>query len=94
MVAERSMPWEKTKFWPAGNYTLVAVTHTTEEGLTYSKGDTLSLDEREATRLGDAGTIATADGMQAVRARVEGGRCSRRDRYLCQLWELAGEWDD
>jgi hypothetical protein len=93
MAAERSMPWEKTKFWPAGDYTLVAVTHTTEEGVTYSKGDTLSLDEREATRLGNAGSIASPGGVQAVRARVEGGRGSRRDKYLCQMWELAREWD-
>ena len=93
MAAERSMPWEKTKFWPAGDYTLVAVTHTTEEGLTHSKGDTLSLDERQATRLGNTGSIASPGGMQAVRTRVESGQGSRRDEYLCQMWELAGEWD-
>jgi hypothetical protein len=52
------------------------------------------LHEREATRLGNAGAIAIPNGMQAVRARVECGRGSRRDEYLYQMWELAGEWED
>jgi hypothetical protein len=93
MAAERSMPWEKTRFWLAGDYTLLTDSHTTKEGVTHSKGDTLALDERQATRLGNAGSIASPEGKQAVRARVEGGRGSRRDKYLCQLWELAREWD-
>jgi hypothetical protein len=61
--------------------------------VTYSKGDTVGLGEREATRLGNAGSIALPNGKEAVRARVEGGRCSRRDRYLCEMWELVGEWE-
>jgi hypothetical protein len=81
------------RIWPAGEYTLLADRHTTEEGVTYSKGDTLALREREATRLGNAGAIASPEGMQAVRARVESGRGSRRDQYLYRMWELAGEWD-
>jgi hypothetical protein len=93
MVAERSMPWEKTKFWLAGEYTLLADSYITEEGVTYSKGDTLSLNERQATRLGNAGIIVSPDGMQAVSARVEGGQGSRRDRYLYRMWELAGCWE-
>jgi hypothetical protein len=52
------------------------------------------LDERQATRLGNAGTIASPGGMQAVRARVESGQGSRRDEYLYRMWELAGEWED
>jgi hypothetical protein len=87
------MPWEKTRFWSAGEYTLLADSFTTEEGVTYSKGDTVRLAEREATRLGNAGAIALPGGKEAVRARVEVGRCSRRDRYLCEVWGLAGEWE-
>jgi hypothetical protein len=98
MVAERSMPernmpWQTPKIWLAGEYTLLVDSHTTKEGVTYSKGDTLSLDERQATRLGNAGTITYPGGMRAVRARVEGGRGSRRDAYLYRMWELAGEWE-
>ena len=65
-----------------------------EEEITYSKGATITLDERQATRLGNAGTIASPGGMQAVKARVESGRGSRRDEYLYRMWELAGEWED
>ena len=94
MVAERSMPWDKKRFWFAGEYTLLADFFTTEAGVTYSKGDTVRLDDQQATRLGHAGSISAPDGMQAVRARVEGGRGSRRDKYLCQMWELAGAWEE
>ena len=94
MVAERSMPWQMPKIWLAGEYTLLVDSHTTKEGVTYSKGDTLSLDERRATRLGNAGTIAAPGGVQAVKARVESGGGSRRDEYLYRMWELVGEWED
>jgi hypothetical protein len=94
MAAQPRKPWEPQKLWPAGEYTLLADSHTTKEGVKYSKGDTLNLDDRQATRLGNAGTIASPSGMQAVRARVEGGRGStRRDEYLYQMWELAGYWE-
>jgi len=59
---------------------------------TGSKGDTFALGQREATRLGNAGVIAAPDGMYAVRARVESGRGTMRDEYLCQMWELTGAW--
>jgi hypothetical protein len=94
MVAERSMPWQTPKIWLAGEYTLLADSHTTKEGVTYAKGDTLRLDERQATRLGNAGTIASPGGVQAVKARVESGQASRRDEYLYRMWELVGEWED
>ncbi len=94
MAAERRMPWEVTKLWPAGEYTLLADSHTTENGSPYSKGDTLSLSEREATRLGNAGTIASPDGMYAVKARVESGRGTVRDEYLYGLWDLTEAWQD
>jgi hypothetical protein len=94
MAAQPRKPWEPQKLWPAGEYTLLADSHTTKEGVKYSKGDTLNLDDRQATRLGNAGTIASPSGMQAVRARVEGGRGStRRDEYLYRMWELAGYWE-
>ncbi len=94
MATRRRMPWEPKKLWPAGEYTLLAGSHTAEDRVTYSKGDTISLSEREATRLGSAGTIASPDGMYAVRARVESGRGTVRDQYLCQMWELTGAWQD
>jgi hypothetical protein len=94
MTKRRWLPGEPRRIWPAGEYTLLADSYTTKEGATYSKGDALSLDEREATRLGNAGTVASPDGMQAVRVRVESGRGSRRDEYLYRMWELAGEWED
>jgi hypothetical protein len=94
MVAERSMPWEKTKFWRAGEYTLLVDSCTTAEGVTYSKGDTVRLDDQQATRLGNAGTIASPGGVLAVKARVESGQGSRRDEYLYRMWELVGEWED
>jgi hypothetical protein len=94
MTEGRWSPGQPARIWPAGEYTLLEDSYTTtKEGVTYSKGDTLSLREREATRLGNAGAIASPDGMQAVRARVEGGQGSRRDQYLYRMWELAGEWD-
>jgi hypothetical protein len=93
MTEEWRPPGQPHRIWPAGEYTLLANSHITGEGLTYAKGDTLSLRQREATRLGNAGTIAYPGGMQAVKARVEGGQGSRRDEYLYRMWELAGEWD-
>ena len=93
MTEGRSLPGEPRRMWAAGEYTLLADSHTTEEGITYSKGATIPLDERQATRLGNAGTIASPGGMQAVRARVESGQGSRRDEYLYRMWELAGEWE-
>ena len=94
MTEGRSLPGEPSRIWAAGEYTLLADSHTTEEGIMYSKGATITLDERQATRLGNAGTIASPGGMRAVRARVESGQGSRRDEYLYRMWELAGEWED
>ena len=94
MAAQPRKPWGPQKLWPAGEYTLLADSHTTKEGVKYSKGDTLDLDDRQATRLGNAGTIASPSGMQAVRARVEGGRGSTRDEYLYRMWELSGAWEE
>ena len=94
MATERRMSWELKKLWPAGEYTLLADSHTTENGLPYSKGDILSLSEREATKLGNAGTIAFPDGMYAVKARVESGRGTVRDEYLYGLWDLTEAWQD
>lgn len=94
MATELRMPWERKKLWPAGAYTLLADSHTTRDRVTYSKGDTLALDEREATRLGNAGAIASPDSMHAVRARAESGRGTKRDEYLYQMWNLAGAWGD
>jgi hypothetical protein len=89
------MPRESKKLWPAGEYTLLATSYTAEDGLTtYSKGDTLTLGRREATRLGNAGAIDFVAGMRAVRARVESGQGNRRDEYLHRMWELAGAWED
>jgi hypothetical protein len=94
MTEGRWSPGEPDRIWPAGTYTLLTDSHTTEEGITYSKGDTIVLDERQATRLGNVGTIAPPGGVQAVKARVESGGGSRRDQYLYRMWELAGEWED
>ncbi len=94
MARGQRMPWERKKVWPAGEYTLLADSHEAGDGVAYSKGDTIALSEREATRLGNAGTIASPDGMYAVKARVESGRGTLRDEYLCQMWELTGAWED
>jgi hypothetical protein len=94
MTEGRSLPGEPRRIWAAGEHTLLGDSHTTGEGITYSMGVTITLDERQATRLGNAGTIAPTGGMQAVKARVESGQGSRRDEYLYQMWELAGEWED
>jgi hypothetical protein len=94
MVTKGRMPWELRKLWHAGEYTLLADTHTAEDGLTYSKGDILVLGERAATRLGNAGAVAPPDGMHAVKARVEAGRGTLRDNYLYQMWELSGAWEE
>jgi hypothetical protein len=89
------MPRESKKLWPAGEYTLLATSYTAEDGLTtYSKGDTLALGGREATRLGNAGAIDFVAGMRAVRARIESGQGNKRDEYLYGMWELAGAWED
>jgi hypothetical protein len=94
MATKRRMPWELRRFWPAGEYTLLADSHTAEDGLTYLKGTLISLGEREATRLGNAGDIGPPDSMYAVRARVEGGLGTVRDEYLCEIWELTGAWQE
>jgi hypothetical protein len=94
MTEGRSLPGEPRRIWSAGEYTLLAASHTTEEGITYSMGATITLDEQQATRLGNAGTIASPGGMQGVRARVESGGGSRRDEYLYRMWALTGEWED
>jgi hypothetical protein len=94
MATGRKMPWELKRLWPAGEYTMLADAHTAEDRVTYSKGDTLALREKEATRLGNARVIASPSSMAAVRARVESGRGTVRDEYLCQMWELTGAWEE
>lgn len=94
MATERRRPWELTKFWPAGEYTVIADSYVAGDELTYSKGETIALSEREATWLGSAGTIASPTSMYAVRARAESGRGTVRDEYLCQMWELTGVWEE
>ena len=47
MVGARPRPWEPQRIWPRGEYTLLADSHTAEDGLTYSKGETIALSERE-----------------------------------------------
>jgi hypothetical protein len=88
------MPWEHKRIWAAGEYTLLANSNTTKERVTCSRGQTLFLKEREATRLGNSGVIASPSSMHAVRARVESGRGTRRDAYLYQMWKLSGVWED
>ena len=94
MATERRMSWELKKLWPAGEYTLLADSHTTENGLPYSKGETLSLSQWEATKLGNDGAVAAPASMRAVRARVEAARGTLRDEYLCQMWDLSGAWEE
>ena len=94
MTTGRRMPWELKRLWPAGDYTILADSHTAEDRVTYSKGDTLALNQWEATRLGNAGVIASPSSMSAVKARAESGRGTVRDEYLCQMWELTGVWED
>jgi hypothetical protein len=94
MAAKRKMPWELKRLWPSGEYTLLVDAHTAENGVTHSKGDILALNQWEATRLGNAGSIAPPSSMYAVRARIESGRGTVRDEYLCQIWELTGAWED
>jgi hypothetical protein len=93
MTIEQRRPWERKKLWPAGQYTLLADSHTAENGVTYSKGDILTLDEREATRLGDTHIIAQPASIGAVGARAESGRGTKRDEYLYDMWKLAGAWE-
>lgn len=88
------MPWETMKFWIAGEYTLLVDSYTAEDGVTYSKGDTLTLGQWEATKLGNTGAIAFPSSMYAVRARAESGRGTKRDEYLYRMWNLAGAWED
>ena len=94
MVGVPRRPWEAQKLWPAGEYTLLADSHTTRSRVTYSRGDTLALDEAGATKLGSAGAIASPGSMHAVRARAESGKGTKRDEYLCRMWELSGAWGD
>ena len=94
MVGVPRRSWEAQKLWPAGEYTLLAGSHTTWDRVTYSKGDTLALDEEGATKLGNARTIASPGSMYAVRARAESGKGTKRDEYLCRMWELSGAWGD
>jgi hypothetical protein len=93
MATRQRMPWEPKSFWSGGEYTLLADSYTAEDGVMYSKGDTLALSQWEATRLGNAGTIAFPTSMHAVGARVESGRGTKRDEYLYQMWKLTGAWE-
>ena len=93
MAAQLRRSWERTKLWPAGEYTLLADSHAAEDRATYSKGDTLALNQWEATRLGTGGAIAPPTSMRAVRARTESGKGTARDEYLYRMWELAGAWE-
>jgi hypothetical protein len=94
MATDLRMPWDRMKLWPAGAYTLLADSYTAQDRVTYSRGDTLALNEVEATRLGNAGVIAFPDSVRAVGARAESGRGTKRDEYLYQMWKLAGVWED
>jgi hypothetical protein len=94
MAIGRRRSWERRKLWPAGEYTLLADSLKAEDGVAYSKGDTLTLGEREATKLGHTGAIASPDSMRAVGARAESGRGTKRDEYLYQMWKLTGAWEE
>ena len=94
MAAQMRRSWERTKLWPSGEYTLLADSYTAENRATYSKGDTLALNQWEATRLGNEGAIAPPSSMHAVRARTESGKGTARDEYLYRMWELAGAWEE
>lgn len=94
MATGQRMPWERKKVWPAGEYTLLADSHEADDGVTYSRGDTITLGKREATRLGNTGAVASPDSMHAVGARAESGRGTKRDEYLYEMWKLTGAWED
>jgi len=94
MAIGRRMPWETTRFWPAGEYTLLVDSYEAQNGMKHSKGETLSLSQWDATKLGNAGDVAAPASMRAVRARVESGRGTLRDEYLCQIWDLTGAWQE
>jgi hypothetical protein len=94
MTIGQRRSWERRRLWPAGVYTLLTDSYTAEDGAAYSKGDTLALGEREATRLGDNGVIASLGSMRAVGARAESGQGTRRDEYLYQMWKLTGAWEE
>jgi hypothetical protein len=94
MAAQLRRSWELKRLWPAGEYTLLIDSHTAEDRVAYSKGDTLALSQWEATRLGNEGAIASPSSMYAVRARTENGRGTMRDAYLYRMWELAGAWEE
>ena len=93
MAAQLRRSWELKRLWPAGEYTLLADSYAAEDGVTYSKGDTLALNQWEATRLGNEKAIASPTSMHAVRARTESGKGTVRDEYLYRMWELAGAWE-
>ena len=93
MAARLRRSWERTKLWPSSEYTLLADYYAAENRATYSKGDTLTLSQWEATRLGNEGAIASPTSMHAVRARTESGKGTVRDEYLYRMWELAGAWE-
>jgi hypothetical protein len=94
MAIGQRRPWERRRLWPAGEYTLLADSHTAEDGVAYSKGDTLALSEREAMRLGNSGAIAPPASMHAVGARADSGWGTKRDEYLYEMWKLTGTWED
>jgi hypothetical protein len=94
MATQPRRSWQLKRLWPAGEYTLLVGSYTAEDRLTYSKGDTLALNQWEATRLGNEGAVAPPSGMHAVRARTESGRGTVRDEYLYRMWELAGAWEE
>jgi hypothetical protein len=88
MTEKRRPSRQPDRIWPASEYTLLEDAYTTEEGVTYSKGETFALRQREATRLGNAGVIAPPAACRPS------GPGSKRDEYLYRMWELAGEWED
>jgi hypothetical protein len=94
MAAQLRRSWELKRLWPAGEYTLLADSYAAEDGVTYSKGDTLTLSQWEATRLGNEKAVASPSSMHAVRARTESGKGTVRDEYLYRMWELAGAWEE
>jgi hypothetical protein len=72
------MPRKSKKLWPAGEYTLLATSYTAEDGLTtHSKGDTLTLGGREATRLWNAGAGDEVAGCQGQGREWSGQQAGR-----------------
>jgi hypothetical protein len=46
MTEKRQPSRQPDRIWPAGEYTLLEDAYTTEEGVTYAKGETFALRQR------------------------------------------------